>query len=151
MSDSANANINENIQVNFDFAEIQGDLKKIMALCGEKIRSDIVSSMAKTPRNMNVTYYTNSKKGHNPSLPYNPPAPDTGFLRMSIRSSAESGDGFVSLTVGSTLKDAMYPIYLEFGTSKMLPRPWLKPALDRGKDEVKEAVTKFLREKFNNG
>lgn len=138
-----------NVQVNFDFSEVQDDLKKVMALCGQKIRSEIVDSMAKTPRVQNVVYYTNSKKGHHPSAPYYPPAPDTGALRKSIRSVAESGYGFVSLTVGSTLKDAKYPIYLEFGTSKMFPRPWLKPALDKGKNEVKESVIKFLKERFH--
>ena len=62
------------------------NLEKSIKLCSEKVRSDIQYNMAHTLRDMNRSYYTNNKtKAHHPSMPDNPPAPDTGNLRESIR------------------------------------------------------------------
>ena len=67
-------------------AGLNENIELAIKQCGEKVRSDIQYNMAQTPRNMERTYYTNNKtKGHHPSLPNNPPAPDTGNLRESIR------------------------------------------------------------------
>jgi hypothetical protein len=51
---------------------------------------------------------------------------DTGTLRSSITYEVDE-DKLVGY-VGSNLKDPPYGAYLEFGTSRMKPRPWLKPA-----------------------
>ena len=59
----------------------------------------------------------------------------TGFLRNS-HSSRETNDG-AQVEVG-----AEYAHYIEFGTSKMSARPFLRPALDEHRNEIVEAIEK---------
>lgn len=138
--------------INFDqFSEIikerasklNDNLEKSIKLCVEKVRSDIQYSMANTSRNMNVTYYKNNKtKAHHPSLPGNPPAPDTGNLRESIRYEVHNDDGKVYGIVGSTQKKPDYGLYLEYGTSdgRIAPRPWLRPAMRNDNEFIHRTI-----------
>lgn len=63
---------------------------------------------------------------HQASAPGEPPAVDTGLLRASIRHEVVDEDGPVAY-VGSDVK---YAIYQELGTRYIVPRPYLRPALD---------------------
>ena len=120
---------------------IEKELVKTIELCCRKVVSDIQSSMAHTPRNTNVSYYTNNKKkAHHPSLPGNPPAPDTGNLRESVR--YEMHDEFKKIygVVGSTQKNPDYAVYTEYGTTKMAPRPWLRPAMEKNNDWIRKSI-----------
>ena len=38
------------------------------------------------------------------------------------------------------MKDPPYGAYLEFGTSRMKPRPWLKPATEKSMEKIKEIM-----------
>ena len=73
---------------------------------------------------------TYGKRAHHPSVPGSAPAVDSGTLRRSITSSVDIDNDSVTGRVGSTILNPPYPVYLENGTSRMLPRPWLRPALD---------------------
>jgi len=64
---------------------------------------------------------------HTASAPGNPPNTDTGNLVSNITVQKIAG-GF---DVGSR-SGAPYGVALEFGTSKMMPRPWLRPAAEKG-------------------
>lgn len=66
-------------------------------------------------------------KPHTPSKPGQPPRVDTGRLRASITHEVHEGFLTVTARVGTNVK---YAIFLEFGTSKMAARPFLRPALD---------------------
>ena len=100
-------------------------LKFVTMSCAEVERT-AKSIMRDTPTNPNVTY----GRGHHPSIAGNPPAPDTGTLLQSVTHSVDVKDnGSVEGYVGSILKNPDYPRYLELGTSKMKPRPWLSTAL----------------------
>lgn len=100
-------------------------LPRQIGLCCERVRSTALNDMAKTPRNEQVSY---GKKGHHPSLPGNAPAPDTGNLRASVHYTMVENSNTIIGIVGS---DVEYGKILEYGTSKIAPRPWLKPALDK--------------------
>lgn len=63
---------------------------------------------------------------HQPSRPGQPPRVDTGLLRSSITHEVESDLFSVEARVGTNVK---YGLFLEIGTEKMEPRPWLRPAL----------------------
>lgn len=130
--------------------EANWQLANAIALCCEKVRSDIQDSMAHTPRNMDKSYYTNNKTtAHHPSLPGNPPAPDTGNLRNSIRYEVHGQDSKeVYGIVGTTQKDPNYGEYLEYGTTKIAPRPWLRPAMERNESWIRSTLTKAAAKAF---
>lgn len=125
--------------------QVEHSLVNTIKLCCEKVRSDIQYSMAHTPRNTTKSYYTNNKtKAHHPSLPGNPPAPDTGNLRNSIRYEVHNEGKKVYGIVGSTQNDPDYAVYTEYGTTKMAPRPWLRPAMEKNNDWIRQSIAKAV-------
>jgi hypothetical protein len=89
-------------------------------------------------RTYDTTFYRDSagrlRKGrarvpHTASAPGEPPASDTGRLLTSIHHEMSDGPEGIEGRVGS---DVEYAVYLELGTRDMLPRPFLRPALDIG-------------------
>ena len=77
-------------------------------------------------------YYTASAPGE-------PPAGQLGDLRKSVKGGIEKEGKTVIGFVGSELLKASM---LEMGTSKMLPRPWLRPSFEKSSDKIKEIFTK---------
>lgn len=67
---------------------------------------------------------------------------DTGFLRSSIRMrNAKSGQrNTVSVEVTAS---AHYAVYVEYGTSRMGPQPYMAPAADRVMPTFAEAVSRI--------
>lgn len=68
---------------------------------------------------------------HRASKPGDPPAVDRGILRSSIAWQAKGRDKRV---VGTNVE---YGPHLEFGTRFMQPRPFLRPAAEKLKQQVK--------------
>ena len=125
--------------------QVEGELNKTIDLCCKKVQDDIQYSMAHTERDMSKTYYTNNKtKAHHPSLPGNPPAPDTGNLRESIRYEVHGEGREIYGIIGSTQKDPDYAVYTEYGTSKMQPRPWLRPAMNKNNEWIRKSIAKAV-------
>lgn len=113
-----------------------------------RIRNIAIRSMQQTPKTGNRYRKTKNKNiYHIASSPGYPPARDTGMLVRSIKMDVRSTE----VEVGSNLtgKAGMYPTYLEFGTKKMDPRPWLEPAYDKSRMEfyatVRSRVNKAIR------
>lgn len=103
------------------------DAARYVIMSCAKIEQTAKSIMRDSPANSAVTY---GKRGHHPSYPGNPPAPDTGTLLQSITHSVEvDNKGNPTGYVGSILKNPDYPRFLEYGTSKMKPRPWLSTSI----------------------
>ena len=83
---------------------------------------------------------------HTASRPGEPPAIDTGILRASIMNEVEVSGSSVNGKVGPDVEfmaakapvgtNVEYGYYLELGTSKMEPRPFLRPALIRTRKKV---------------
>lgn len=111
------------------------ELGKNIAKCCATIQREAQEEMRDTAIDVSKTY---GKKGHHPSLPGNPPAVDTGALRRSI--TYEVDENKLVGYVGSTIKDPPYGLYLEYGTSKMKPRPWLKPATEKSMEKIREIM-----------
>ncbi len=107
---------------------------------GERIRNRIVKSMTNTSR---ASYYYPKPGGkkHFPSLPFNPPAVDTGELRRSIFSLTDRGAGTVE--VGATV-GAPYAEFLELGTSDMDERPFLMPAVEEETPSIQRDVDRIM-------
>lgn len=131
---------------------INNELGRQISLCCQKVEDDIKYEMAHTPRDMSKSYYTNNKtNAHHPSLPGNPPAPDTGNLRNSIRYEIHVEGKEVYGIVGSTQKDPDYAVYTEYGTSKMAPRPWLRPAMLKNESWIRNSIAKAVARTFTGG
>lgn len=124
-------------------------LEKVVGQACGIVQKDIMESMRDTPT-QSVGYHTYNKKIlHYPSLPNNPPAVDTGTLRRSITFDVETDESKVTGRVGSTILDPPYGAYLEFRTSRMIQRPWLRPALERNREVIKEHIKEGVREIVN--
>lgn len=80
----------------------------------------------------------------NRSEPWTPPHVQTGFLKNNVN--VARPESFVRL-VGTGVGDAAsvgYGVWLEFGTRRMLPRPWFRPTIWKTRDAVKaELERKF--------
>lgn len=68
--------------------------------------------------------YMRGGRSHQASAPGEPPAVDTGFLINSIQTDVKS-DAEATITIAAEYAEA-----LEFGTSKIEPRPFVRPAID---------------------
>ena len=106
--------------------QAQADSRKFVTMCSAEVERTAKTIMRDSPTNPDVSY---GKKHHHPSYAGNPPAPDTGTLMRSITHSVEVKGNEVVGEVGSIIYNSDYPRFLEYGTSKMKPRPWLSASL----------------------
>lgn len=79
---------------------------------------------------------------HVPSLPGQPPNADTRQLDMSLAVIADRRSMEVEVRAS-----APYAAHLEYGTSWMAPRPYLRPAMQRNKRTINRLVTEAVKEK----
>ncbi len=79
-----------------------------------------------------------TKKDYTASAPGEAPASRTGTLRNAISHAVNKAK--LTSVVGPRLlgkePDKQYPLWLEFGTKKMAPRPYMAPTIQRHKDTV---------------
>jgi HK97 gp10 family phage protein len=94
---------------------------------------------------ISITNGSISGKGHVPSLPGEPPNADTRHLDTNIETTIEARD---PPTVVVT-SHAAYSAALEFGTSRMAERPFMRPAVAKKRAEaidlVKRAANRNIR------
>jgi hypothetical protein len=106
--------------------QAEADSRKFVTMASAEVERTAKTIMRDSPTNPDVSY---GKKHHHPSYAGNPPAPDTGTLMRSITHSVTVKGNEVIGEVGSIIHDSDYPRFLEYGTSKMKPRPWLSASL----------------------
>lgn len=91
--------------------------------------------------------YTRRGKRHQASAPGEPPARDTGRLMESIAVLSRATPNELVSTVGpreaAFKKRAPYPVFLEFGTRRMKPRPFMRPALERFRQKIKGVIARW--------
>ncbi len=87
---------------------------------------------------LSITRGAVSGKGHVASAPGEAPNADTHRLDRSIETTRVS-----PLKVKVTANSG-YASALEFGTSKVAPRPFMRPARDKKKQEARDLVAKGL-------
>lgn len=84
-----------------------------------------------------------SGKGHVPSQPGEPPNRDTGVLQGHIT------NRLVEPLHAEVKSDAPYASALEFGTSKMQARPYMRPARDKEAPKIQrlfaQEIAKLVR------
>lgn len=62
---------------------------------------------------------------------------DTGRLRASITHETEKSGDEVIGRVGTNVE---YGVYVEYGTSKMSAKPYLRPSLEKNKGKIKRLL-----------
>lgn len=123
---------------------LETEIGKALAKSCALVQSTAITSMRDTVIDPNKSYYTHNKSvPHHPSMAGNPPAVDTGTLRRSITYKVDEKEmvGYV----GSTMLNPPYGDYLEYGTSRMKPRKWLRPALEKSLPKIKELFLNALK------
>jgi len=81
----------------------------------------------------------NLSASHTASAPGQPPATDTGTLVSSLYFTQETR---LQATIGSRLA---YAYYLEYGTSRMAPRPVWQPETEKGQKALMARIEKALQ------
>jgi hypothetical protein len=78
------------------------------------------------------------------SVPGSAPAPQIGASGMQggITHDVSVHFGVTIGRVGCVITNPPYPMWLEDGTTKMAPRPWLLPSLDKARESIR---TMFFR------
>lgn len=110
---------------------LKDESRKALFEAGEIIRADAQKSI----RDGAI-----SGPGHIPSLPGEPPNADTHNLDLSI--DVRINPSGKSVTV---VARAHYSAALELGTSRILPRPFMRPALQRNKNRLVYGQVQALR------
>ena len=108
------------LRINKDeFLKLLDEANTITELAADKMAKEMKNSIlsgAKSGRQ----YYVNGAR-HTASAPGQPPANITGELVRSIKVTKERNKSTINISKN-------YAIFLEFGTSKMRPRPFIIPA-----------------------
>lgn len=95
----------------------------------------VAGSMIETEAEISITAGSVSGKNHVPSAPGEPPNADTRLLDTSIETTGDPEA--VKVTVTS---NAPYSAALEFGTSRMEERPFMRPATAKKRPEAVRLV-----------
>lgn len=93
---------------------------------------------------LSITTGSVSGAGHVASAPGEPPNRDTGLLDTSIETTF-AGENQVHVT-----SNAPYSAALEFGTSKMAERPFMRPAVEKNRGRASRELAD-VQTKIQNG
>ncbi len=109
---------------------------------GQLIRTEAIKSI-QTGAKSGVMYQKyNPRREHRASAPGQAPASDTGNLVSKIIVKQKSSD------VVHVESNANYSAFLEYGTSKMQPRPFMLPAFEKSKKPILNAVFNRVKQKI---
>lgn len=111
-------------------ANMQARLGKALFAAGEVIQVEAQISL---------TRGSASAGRHVPSLPGAPPNQDTGHLGGNIETVA------LKPLVVEVSSNASYSRALEYGTSKMAERPFMRPAVEKTRPEVRARVAAAIK------
>lgn len=119
-------------------------LDRVLSKSAYKVHENAITSIQGGSRSGRVYKRRDKDTGnlitHQASAPGEPPKTDGGDLVKNITVNKHIK---ASYDVGSR-KGAGYGFWLEMGTSKMLPRPWLKPALRKSLKDIDKFIDKEL-------
>lgn len=106
-------------------------LRKLQAAARAANRVVVVGAeMIRAEAHESISRGSVSGKGHVPSAPGEPPNRDTGNLQAHLETTNPRP------LLAEVRSEADYASALEFGTSKMAARPYMRPARDKMKPEI---------------
>lgn len=106
-------------------AEGQKVVNRVLYVGADMIRAEAFQSISRGAV---------SGKNHVPSAPGEPPNRDTGNLQSNIETSMPEP------LVAQVTSSAAHATPLEFGTSKMAARPYMRPARDKEKPKIERLL-----------
>lgn len=99
----------------------------------ESVREEATSLILNGPKTGRI--YRRRGVAHQASAPGESPASDTGNLLRNIQTSVDPAALKGNVNFGTT-----YSRYLEYGTAKMAPRPYARPALANKQDDIRDDI-----------
>ena len=121
---------------------IDGAVNKAIVRTANQVRAKAINSISRERSYGRV--YERGSVVHVASAEGEAPNTDTGRLVSSI--AVESPRRGLSY-VGTSLE---YGNYLEFGTTRMAARPWLRPAMKANEAELTQNITNAIKEAITN-
>jgi HK97 gp10 family phage protein len=111
-------------------------LKRMIARTPQEVARALYSAgqLVELDAERSITTGAVSGAGHVPSLPGEAPNADTHFLDSNIETEI-GGPGLVTVT-----SKAPYSAFLEYGTSRASPRPFMRPAVERNRKKIVQLV-----------
>lgn len=128
--------------VNFDEKRLADRIKqaamRAVVRGTESIRNEAISLVQNPPKTGRV--YQRRGVEHQASAPGEAPASDTGRLVNSITTSYDTQN-----LVGTVNAGTKYAAYLEYGTAKMEPRPFMRPAVANKQQGIQEDIAAEIK------
>lgn len=106
-------------------------------------RNDAVRRVQQGPKTGRVYQLSNPKRTHQASAPGEAPATDLGHLVASIAAEPAPEIGGAILVAR-----AKYAAHLEYGTRRIEPRPFLRPAADVAKEQGPRIMDAYMKRVF---
>jgi len=116
--------------------DLEQPFQEVVKGGGQLIRAEAVKSIQSGAKSGIVYEKYNPRRSHRASAPGQAPASDTGNLVSKIRVKQKNPNTTI------VESGADYSAFLEYGTSKMQPRPFLFPAFEKSKEKITQAVFK---------
>ena len=114
--------------------DLEKPFREVIVGGAQLIRGEAIKSIQSGPKSGRIYEKYNPRRTHRASAPGQAPASDTGNLVRNIVVKQENPD------LVKVESNALYSSFLEFGTSKMLARPFLFPATERSRPKIVQAV-----------
>ena len=109
---------------------------------GQLIRAEAIKSIQTGAKSGVMYQMYNPRREHRASAPGQAPASDTGNLVSKIIVKQKSKN------ITNVESNADYSAFLEYGTSKMEPRPFMLPAFEKSKKPIINAVFNRVKKKI---
>jgi len=124
-------------------AEVREEVGNQVTTTALRLQKDAKRRVKKKPASGRVYEKYNPRRTHQASAPGEAPMSDTGRLANSI---VFDTVGPLTATVGAR---AVYAAWLEYGTRKMAPRPFMRPAAEvqraRFQDDIEAAIRRATK------
>ena len=115
-------------------SEMKKKMQQVIIYGTNATRNTAIENISRGAKSGEIYEKYNPRRTHTASAPGQPPASDTGFLVNSISTSVSVRGTSV---IGQIVASAEYAPHLEFGTSSILPRPFMQPALERNRNNIR--------------
>ena len=114
--------------------QLEPDFQEIVKGGAQLIRGEAIKSIQTGAKSGVVYQMYNPRREHRASAPGQAPASDTGNLVSKIIVKQKTRN------ITNVESNANYSAFLEYGTSKMQPRPFMLPAFEKSKKPILDAT-----------